>query len=1214
MTDETVKSVKVLKLYAWEESFGEKIEACRRHEVAQLTKYMILRAIMACMWTGLPIAVSISTFATYTLTGNELTAARAFTALALFGILRFPLTMFPWTVSRIVEAQVSIDRLEAFFAAHELQKQISPLPREFMGDEKEMGAVVLGIQGRFFWGPDLPRDHPFFQRIISSTDKKASEKQEEQKGEQQQQQHQTNGKGGEIARRHRTNSIQSPHILAIETSASVPLRIREGKLVIVVGRTGCGKSALLGALLGELEADTEALRTSPRGGVAYASQVPWICHASLRENIVFGSQFDQKWYEEVVDVCALGPDIELLPAGDKTEIGEQGVNLSGGQKQRVALARAVYANRDIYLLDDTLSAVDAQVGRHIFNKCILGVLSSKTVVLVTHNLRFLPAADQVILIEEGKIAYSGKYEGLASSSSSTSFAAYVSELRKREDTAPPTSPTNDEKNDNEKSKRSKGEHGNKGEQKEEGGEQQEEIVQKEGKEKTKSANIMRKEKREEGHVQWAVYVKYFMAAGGWGLVFAVVLAIILVTATDVYKDAWLTVWSRGSKGTTFYLSIYASIAIASVLLRGVFLGLAYKGGLNASGTGSVLNRFSHDVYTVDEQLPNTMANFCSTFFRVLGTIGTISYVTPLFLAALVIGDDKNKQIITFRNNPKERKKCYFLVPTTWLYWYAQRYYIATSRCLKRWDSTLRSPIYAHFGETVAGLETIRAFGSTGRFATENARRLRKSLSAYFPSIAANRWLAVRLEFVGTLIITFAALFAVLGRGSINAAFAALSISYALNVTQSLNWLVRMTSQRETSVVAVERIAEYIETPSEAPLVIPGRDPASTWPEKGKLEIKNYWLRYLSRLPWVLQGVDAVFHAGEKVGVVGRTGAGKSTLLLALLRLVEIPNTKEEEGGQKKTLAARSSDQKKEDQFISSRNSTTGSQSMAYKKYLRATKESIMEDGRQPLLNEKGEETTGWKDNYVPCIFWSSQLREMILMIMCIRSKTRDDIEHGSAVNNGAFVEAAAAAGLEEEKDGRALTRGKILIDGVDISSVGLKALRGAVAIIPQDPVLFSGTIRFNLDPFERHSRADIESVLKAAHLWEHVATLKGGINANVGGGGGSTFSVGQRQLLCLARALLRRTRILLLDEATSAIDHKTDQMVQETLRQEFKHATVITIAHRLDTILHSDKVLVMILEKVIVMDKGRVEEQGAPDQLLKDPSSLFSILCRKEKQ
>lgn len=339
---------------------------------------------------------------------------------------------------------------------------------------------------------------------------------------------------------------------------------------------------------------------------------------------------------------------------------------------------------------------------------------------------------------------------------------------------------------------------------------------------------------------------------------------------------------------------------------------------------------------------------------------------------------------------------------------------------------------------------------------------------YYPSIIANRWLAVRLEMVGNLIILFAALFAILSRDTMDAGMVGLSVSYALQITQTLNWLVRMTSEVETNIVAVERIKEYGETKQEAPWDIPSQTLPKDWPEAGTVEFKNFQVRYREGLELVLKGISFTVNGGEKVGIVGRTGAGKSSLTLALFRIIE---------------------------------------------------------------------------------------------------------------SSG----------------------GSILIDGQDISKLGLHALRSRLTIIPQDPVLFSGTLRLNLDPFEHNSDEEVWTALDHAHLKTFVKGLTAGLNHEITEGG-ENLSVGQRQLVCLARALLRKTKVLILDEATAAVDLETDDLIQKTIRTEFKDCTVLTIAHRLNTIMDSDK--------VIVLDKGQISEFAAPSNLLQNKKSAFYSMAK----
>jgi len=472
--------------------------------------------------------------------------------------------------------------------------------------------------------------------------------------------------------------------------------------------------------------------------------------------------------------------------------------------------------------------------------------------------------------------------------------------------------------------------------------------------------------------------------------------------------------------------------------------------------GRILNRFSKDVYTLDEALPASLFSFLSTTFTVLGTIFSIAYVAPMFLAAVPV------LIVGYR--------------------FVQKYYIATSRELKRWDSVLRSPIYSFFSETLDGSGTIRAFGVEGPFILKNHHQLDRNLEAYYLSVSANRWLAVRLEFIGNFLVFFAALFITLNKDNIDPSLSGLALSYALGITQTLNWTVRMVSELETNIVSVERINDYIEIKSEAPAESPDPSKAppanSAWPMEGKLELVDVRARYREGLELVLKGLTVTIEPHQKVGIVGRTGAGKSSLFLVLMRLVE------------------------------------------------------------------------------PC-------------------------------------------------------GGQVLIDGYDTKNLGLETLRSKLAIIPQDPVMFCGTLRENLDPKRAFSDEQMWTALELSRLKGFVSGLqdengeKKGLDMVINEGG-SNFSFGQRQLICIARAVLRNNKILLLDEATSGIDLATDAMIQETIQTTFSDKTVLTIAHRIETILMGDKVM--------VMDNGQIAEFDDPSQLLKDPTSIFSGLVEKMKK
>jgi ABC-type multidrug transport system fused ATPase/permease subunit len=460
--------------------------------------------------------------------------------------------------------------------------------------------------------------------------------------------------------------------------------------------------------------------------------------------------------------------------------------------------------------------------------------------------------------------------------------------------------------------------------------------------------------------------------------------------------------------------------------------------------GRIVNRFSKDVYSLDESIPQAFFSFFRTFVAVSSILVVIVSTTPLFGI--------------------------LIIPIAFIYYFVARYYLATSRELKRLDSVTKSPIYAHFSETLNGVSTIRAYGKVSEFEELNERKLDTNQRAYYPSISSNRWLAIRLEFLGSLIIFGASLFSVISVlyfKSINAAVVGLSVSYALQVTQTLNWMMRMAADVETNIVAVERIKEYIELPSEAPSRIEENAPGVNWPGSGAIEFYRYSCRYRPGLDLVLKSVNVSIKAGEKVGIVGRSGAGKSSLMLGLFRIVEP-------------------------------------------------------------------------------------------------------------------------------------AEGTILIDGVDITKIGLDDLRSRITIIPQDSVLFGGSLRENLDPDGNCSDLELWSALRSSHLEKTVEILPGKLDAVIAQNG-ENFSVGQRQLICLARALLRKSKVLVLDEATAAIDIQTDALIQETIRKEFKACTVLTIAHRINTVMDSDKIL--------VMDKGRVAEFDSPRNLLLSPESIFRGLA-----
>uniref|UniRef100_A0A8C0GTI2 Canalicular multispecific organic anion transporter 1 n=1 Tax=Chelonoidis abingdonii TaxID=106734 RepID=A0A8C0GTI2_CHEAB len=851
----------------------------------------------------------------------------------------------------------------------------------------------------------------------------------------------------------------------------VTLDIKPGHLVAVVGAVGSGKSSLVSAVLGEMENLKGHINI--QGSVAYVPQQAWIQNATLKDNILFGSDLDEARYQQVVEACALLPDLKLLPGGDLTEIGEKGINLSGGQKQRVSLARAVYSNADIYLLDDPLSAVDAHVGKHLFDQVLGpdGLLQGKTRILVTHSVSFLPRMDEIVVLVDGAVSEQGSYSTLLANGGA--FAQLLSTYGSQEGSAPEEEATVG------------------------AAEEQDDGVPETSTEDVPADIVTMTLKREASiqqrgfsrrrscvrgacggwtpwdaatgcaalQVKFSLYLQYLRAVG-WGFSAWVLITYVAQYAAFMGSNLWLSDWTDDSlrywnqtyptSQRDMRIGVFGALGTAQALL-------ATRGAIRASRvlhqqllsnilrvpmsffdttpTGRIVNRFAKDIFTVDETIPMSFRSWLTCFLGIISTLLMICLATPYFALIII------PLIIEL------------------LLW-SQRYYVSTSRQLRRLDSVTRSPIYSHFGETVSGLSVIRAYGHQERFLQHNNRIMDINQKSVYSWIVSNRWLAVRLEFVGNLVVFSAALLAVITRDNLGSGIVGLSISSALNITQTLNWLVRMTSELETNIVAVERVHEYTEVENEAQWVTAQRPPPG-WPSKGEIQITDYQVRYRPGLELVLHGLTCDIGSTEKVGVVGRTGAGKSSLTNCLFRILE-------------------------------------------------------------------------------------------------------------------------AAG------------GKIVIDGVDISTIGLHDLRQSLTIIPQDPVLFSGTLRMNLDPFDQHSDEEIWKALELAHLKTYVLDLPERLSHQVSEAG-ENLSVGQRQLLCLARALLRKSKILILDEATAAVDLETDHLIQTTIRSEFTNCTVLTIAHRLHTIMDCNRVM--------VLQAGRIVEYDSPERLLQQ-QGLFSTMAK----
>ncbi|PVU97818.1 hypothetical protein BB559_001883 [Furculomyces boomerangus] len=1090
----------------------------------------------------LSFLVSFGTFGVYSFFGKRshgpLNAQLVFVSLSLFNRLQAPITIFPLSLAFAIEANVSCKRIIKLLISEEIQKD-AVITEEFSSEyvprntkEKKIDPeLMVEIKnGTFTWGYIQREKNEKKQGDISKMTKK--EKKEDKKKQDNEAKKNDNQEG---------DLFDDTPIIS-----DINFKSYYGELVGIVGRVGSGKSSMVSAMLGDMKKLSGTVKV--KGRVAYVPQQPWIINSTFRENILFGQPYNEKFYKKVIKACELEKDIEMLKGGDNAEIGEKGINISGGQRACISLARAVYSKADVYLLDDPLSAVDAHVGRNLMKNVIgpTGLLKHKCRILVTHAVHYLPILDNIYVVDNGRVVEHGTQKKLTSNRNGVlfqilgknannefevsdvgdKFDEYESEedslIDNRTITNSSTSTINtalELLNNNtpeiqnrlsveifEIQKYKKGYKDSGNESQDSNANEYEEVKKPLLKKDSEEGKLICIEKSQTGRVKLSIFMAYFKATSLSGMLTCIFL-LFMSQLLSVMANLWLKNWSSQSvkrkqiHSTTYYILIYGIFGLARAIASSaqnltIWVVVAIQAAkkthsalfqnvmhlpmsfFDTTPLGRVLNRFSKDQETIDSSLPKSFDMWAQSIFAVIAALVVISMNFYMFIIAVI--------------------------PMAISYWFIYEYYITSSRELMRLESTTRSPIYAHFQETLYGVSTIRSYNHTERFINQNSNLIVTNTRAKFPYLSLSRWLGLRLEVIGGFIIFFASLFAVLTvyidskktNGSfISPSTVGMAVSYSLTITHSLNMSIHQTAELENNIVSIERNKEYSELPTEAPEHIPENKPPSDWPEKGEISFRQYSTRYREGLDLVLKNIDLTIPPGSKVGVVGKTGAGKSSLSLALFRIIEA-------------------------------------------------------------------------------------------------------------------------------------AEGSIVIDGIDISKIGLADLRSNLIIAPQDPILFEETLRYNLDPFEKHSDADIWNALELSKLKPWVlqqsrnnssptekpgevsavdvvndSQIKGfGLDIHINQGG-TNLSLGQRQLLCLARALLHRSRILILDEATAAIDVETDRFIQEMIRSEFKHCTVITIAHRLNTIMDSDYIL--------VLDEGRIVEFDTPESLLADPNTVFSGLAAR---
>ncbi|KIK70611.1 hypothetical protein GYMLUDRAFT_89627 [Collybiopsis luxurians FD-317 M1] len=1024
IVNELLQNIRFLKFYGWEYYWGEKTSLRRDNELSWRVQENIVDTAISFIWTWMPSATALISFLSYTLIAKErLTVSVAFTAIALFSQLQEPMTALPGQFFAMLHAYVSMQRIEHYLEEEEVPEWVST----FSTSPRPVSDGKIGFAHATFEWPALPKSAP-----------------------------------------------------SDETFKLGPLDFLfpAGKISLVSGATGSGKSALLCAILGEMQCVSGHVQLDKTNHqVAYCAQNPWLEHATIRDNIVFGSGFgyDEARYQAVIEACALTRDLQVFQAGDLTEIGEKGITLSGGQRARIALARALYSPAQVILLDDPLAAVDMHTAQHLVDKCLASdLVHGRTVILVTHHIGLvvknmeMSKLGSLVELSRGTVIRNGPIQALEDKILQkvidTEDEPFASE--EPEDLPIP-------------------EQVNEADVLGSGSQTHEQVSE------PKDGKLIEAEARAEGRVSLRTYMTYIKAAGVSSWIFTLFL-MLAIRAINIGNQVFLAAWGEAyqekhpalmtissirlkypwdnfpspDNNVKPWLMAYFLISMAGALSVLFYIALGYYASLQASRKlfvkllntliraptrwlditpiGRILNRFTTDINTIDGALQNSARNCLSGILNFIASFLVILVVVPAFAP--------------------------FALAIAFLYIRLAPPYIRASRDLRRLESISLSPAFAGFDELLRGVTHIRAFGMENRYQNLFYGKVDKFQSFDHAYWLVNCWLRWRYDCLGSVVVYATTLFA-LWMG-ISDGSTAIVIVQAGIFADASRQLVRVAAQLELDFNSVERVVEYLDIPQEAPAVIDGHRPPAYWPsDSGRVVIDDLTVKYAPSLPAVLRNVTLSIEPSEKIGVVGRTGSGKSTLALSLLRIIE-------------------------------------------------------------------------------------------------------------------------AAG------------GRILIDGLDISTIGLEDLRTRITIVSQDVSIFNGTLRSNLDPMEEHSEEECLEVIKRCHLSSVIAQKENNEEAllymPVSQG---SLSSGEAQLVSLARAILRGSNLIILDEASSQLDAKLDEKIQKTIREELGGAVVITIAHRLKTIIDYDRIL--------VLDDGEVAELGTPKELLRKEGGVFREMCRK---